>query len=130
MIGLSLDHYLEQLSRKPRAFCYAKVCKEREFDPKLLEMRDRLSINYGSSKANKQFIELQRRWNQKEVVEGVQKALNLGAIDVSAVETILRQKSLNPEWERQDLQSLMPQSSKSWNFDLSVYRELCQEVAG
>lgn len=34
--------------------------------------------------------------NEKEVVEGVQKALDLGAIDVSAVETILRQKSLSP----------------------------------
>lgn len=130
--SLSLDHYLDQLSRKPRAFSYAKACKERKFDSKLLEMRDRLSSKYGSSTANKQFIDLlllQRRWNQKEVAEGVQKALDLGAIDVSAVETILRQKSLSPNWERQDLQSLMPLSSKSWSFDLSAYRELCQEVA-
>jgi len=62
-------------------------------------------------------------------LEGVQKALDLGAIDVSAVETILRQKSLSPNWERQDLQSLMPLNSKNWSFDLSDYRELCQEVA-
>ena len=35
--SLSLDHYLDQLSRKPRAFSYAKAYKEREFDPKLIE---------------------------------------------------------------------------------------------
>jgi hypothetical protein len=95
-------------------------------------MRSRLSDKYGNSKANRQFVNLlllQRRWSEKEVVQGVKKALDLGAIDVSAVETILRQKELSPSKPQEEIGHLMPISSMKWDFNLSSYRERCTEVA-
>ena len=130
--GLVLDHYLDQLRRKPRAFSYAKASKKAQFDPEFLEMRSRLSDKYGSSKANRQFVDLlllQRSWNKKELLRGVQKALELGAIDVSAVETILRQKDLSHSKSQEEMEDLMPINSMKWDFNLSSYKELCMEVA-
>ena len=130
--SLALDHYLDQLQRKPGAFSYAKASKQATFDPNLTKMRDRLSDKYGKSKANRQFVDLlllQRRWSQKEVIKGVQKALDLGAIDVSAVENILCQQKLSGGAEREELQKLMPIYPVKWDFNLSSYREPCQEVA-
>jgi hypothetical protein len=95
-------------------------------------MRDRLSDKYGKSKANRQFVDLlllQRRWSQKEVIRGVQKALDLGAIDVSAVENILCQQNLSSGTQREEIQKLMPIQPTQWDFNLSSYKELCQEVA-
>jgi len=95
-------------------------------------MRDRLSDKYGKNKANRQFVDLlllQRRWSQKEVIKSVQKALDLGAIDVSAVENILCQQNLSSGTEREELQKLMPIQPAQWDFNLSSYKELCQEVA-
>ena len=50
--SLSLDHYLDQLQRKPGAFSYAKASKQATFDPNLTKIRDRLSDKYGNTKAN------------------------------------------------------------------------------
>ena len=130
--GLILDHYLDQLSKKPGAFPYAKATQKAQFDSQLLKMRSRLSDKYGESKANRQFVNLlllRRRWSEKEVVQGVKEALDLGAIDVSAVETILRQKELSPSKAHEEIGHLMPISSIKWDFNLSSYRELCTEVA-
>lgn len=130
--SLALDHYLDQLQRKPGAFSYAKASKQATFDPNLTKMRDRLSDKYGKNKANRQFVDLlllQRRWSQKEVINGVQKALDLGAIDVSAVENILCQQNLSSGTKREELQKLMPIQPTQWDFNLSSYKELCQEVA-
>lgn len=130
--GLILDHYLEQLKRKPGAFPYAKASKRAQIDPEFLEMRSRLSDKYGNNKANRQFVDLlllQRHWSQKELVQGVQKALDLGAIDVSAVEVILRQKELSYPKSQEEMKHLMPVSSMKWDFNLSSYKELCAEVA-
>lgn len=130
--GLILDHYLDQLKRKPGALPYTKASKRAQFDPAFLEMRNRLSDKYGSSKANRQFVDLlllQRSWNKKELLQGVQKALDLGAIDVSAVETLLRQKHLSHSKSQKEMEDLMPRSATKWDFNLSSYRELCMEVA-
>jgi len=130
--GLILDHYLDQLRKKPGAFPYAKATQKAQFDSQLLKMRSRLSDKYGESKANRQFVNLlllQRRWSENDVVQGVKEALELGAIDVSAVETILRQKELSPSKPQEEMRYLMPISSMKWDFNLSSYRELCTEVA-
>ena len=58
-----------------------------------------------------------------------QKALDLGAIDVSAVENILCQQNLSSGTQREEIQKLMPIQPTQWDFNLSSYKELCQEVA-
>lgn len=130
--GLVLDHYLDQLRRKPGAFSYTKALKNNEFDPELLKMKSRLEDKYGGSKANRQFVDLlllQRRWSKKDLIQGVKRALDLGAIDVSAVEAILRQRSLSQPNLQEEMEQLIPIGSMKWNFNLSSYKELCMEVA-
>lgn len=130
--SLTLDHYLNQLRRKPGALPYAKVSKQAVLDTTLLEMKDRLSAKYGDKKANKEFVDLlilQRRWDEKAVIEGVKKALDLGAIDTSSVENLLRQKTLTPNVNIEDMQKISSIPCIKWDFNLSVYKELCEEVA-
>ena len=133
---LKLDHYLDQLQRKPGAFPYAKAVKQSQFHPNLVEMRNRLSAKYGIKEANRQFVSLllllllRRQWSQQDLLKGVKEALQVGAIDYAAVETILRQKQLSETHiSQEELQSFIPMKAKQWNFDLSPYAELCKEVS-
>jgi len=134
MDHLELDHYLDQLQKKPSSFPYAKAVTKNSIHPKLLEMRNRLSEKYGSKEANRQFVSillLQRKWSQEELIEGVEKALDLGAIDHSAVEMILRQKGLlEIQIDEEEVRSLMPSkiNKMGWSFDLNCYADLCMEV--
>jgi len=130
--GLQLDHYLEQLLHKPGAFSYAKVVSQNKFHPKLLEMQQRLSEKYGSKEATRQFVSillLRRQWSQKELLLGVEKALTYGAIDYSAVETLIRQRHVSRRASEEEAPSLIPHKEVSWTFDLTPYAELCREVA-
>jgi hypothetical protein len=127
-----LDDYLDQLRRKPGAFSYTKALKNNEFDPELLKMKSCLEDKYGGSKANRQFVDLlllQRRWSKKDLIQGVKRALDLGAIDVSAVEAILRQRGLSQPKLQEEMEQLIPIGSMKWNFNLSSYKELCREIA-
>lgn len=129
--SLTLDHYLNQLQRKPRAFTYAKPVKEAVFHDKFLEMRTRLFEKYEEKQATSEFVELlllQRRWNKKDVIESVGKALDLGAIDAASVENILRQKTLTPNINKEEMQKLSSIPCMKWEFHLNAYRELCEEV--
>ena len=131
--SLKLDHYLDQLLHKPNAFSYAKAVTQNSFHPYLLQMWQRLSEKYGSKEANKQFVSillLRRHWSQQDLLQGVKTALYWGAIDHAAVENILKQKNLSSVCPKQEeLCSFILKKSPSWNFDLSMYRELCMEVA-
>lgn len=130
---LKLDHYLDQLQRKPGAFPYAKAVTQSQFHTDLVEMQNRLSDKYGSKEANRQFVSLlllRREWSQEELLTGVKKALQVGAIDSAAVETILRQKQLSEtQVNQEELQSFIPAKPMQWDFDLNPYAELCKEVA-
>lgn len=127
---LKLDHYLDQLKKKPSSFPYVKAVTQNHFHPKLVEMRNRLSEKYGSKEANRQFVSillLRRKWSQEELLIGVEQALDLGAIDHSAVEMILRQKELSEtSISEEEIKSLIPSINKSgWSFDLNCYADLC-----
>lgn len=129
---LTLDHYLDQLKRKPFALPYAKAVTRNNFDPILVKIWDRLSEKYGGKEANRQFVSillLRRQWSQKELLEGVEQALNFGAIDSEAVETILRQKQLpTNHYNIEELKSLIPTSAVNWDFNLGSYAQLCEEA--
>ena len=128
--SLQIDHYLDQLFKKPAAVPYAKVIAQNDFHPNLKEMRNKLLEKYGTKEANRQFVSillLRRQWSQEKLLIGVEKALEWGAIDYAAVETILRQTQLSKPTP-QNSQSLIPFKEISWGFDLSPYAELCDEV--
>ena len=131
--SLELDHYLDQLQRKPSALPYAKAIAQNTFHPKLAEMWNRLSEKYGKKEANRQFVSillLRRQWNQEELLKSVEEALHWGAIDYAAVETSLRQRQLSKtSVNQEELQSLIPAKTMSWDFPLHSYAELCKEAA-
>jgi transposase len=124
---LQIDHYLDQLLKKPAAFSYAKVVKQNNFHPKLQEMWSRLSEKYGNKEANRQFVSillLRRQWTQEDLIVGVEKALEWGSVDYAAVDHIIRQNQM-PGSASDDTAQLVPTRETSWGFDLSPYAELC-----
>lgn len=129
--ALQIDHYLDQLLKKPAAFSYAKVVKQNNFHPKLQEMWSRLSEKYGNKEANRQFVSillLRRQWTQEDLIVGVEKALEWGSVDYAAVDHIIRQNQMSGS-ASDDTEKLVPSRESSWGFDLSPYAELCMEGA-
>lgn len=129
---LQLDHFLDQLLKKPAAFSYAKVVAQNSFHPQLIEMKKRLSEKYGNKEATRQFVSilmLRRQWSQEDLLAGVKKALEWGAVDYAAVETIIRQHQISePITDNEKVQSFIPVKEMDWKFDLSPYAELCREA--
>ena len=129
---LKLDHYLDQLRYKLAAFPYSKAVTQHQFHPKLLEMQNRLLQKHGKKEGLRQFIMvllLQRKWGQKDLLKGVEKALYWGAIEPAAVETIIRQCQLSEtQIDYEKVQKLIPVNSPHWDFDLRPYAELCEVV--
>lgn len=129
--ALQIDHYLDQLLKKPAAFSYAKVVKQNNFHPKLQEMWSRLSEKYGNKEANRQFVSillLRRQWTQEDLLIGVEKALEWGSVDYAAVDHIIRQNQIS-NFASNDTAQLIPIQESNWVFDLSPYAELCTEGA-
>jgi len=129
--SLKLDHYLDQLLYKPAAFSYAKAVSRHSFHPTLLEIWNRLSEKHGKKEGNKQFTSillLRRTCSQKELLKGVEQALNYGAIEYAAVELIIRQVEISNMNIEEEIHQFIPIPFPKWRFDLSPYAELCEEV--
>lgn len=131
--SLNLEHYLDQLECKPSAFWDCKAVKRHAFNPKLLEMWDRLSNKHPKKHANQQFIQtliLGRKYGQKRLLEAVELALLYGAIDSAAVENIIRQiQTEQPFFDSEAVKTILSTETRcNWSFDLSVYTELCKGV--
>ena len=73
---------------------------------------------------------LGRRYSQKDLLEGINVALKFGALDHFAIEYIIRNQEANYRvFDEKTLQKkLKSEHVNSWAFDLSVYKELCEEV--
>ena len=131
--SLEVDHYLDQLVRKPRALSYAKVIVQNRFHPKLMEMWSRLLEKYGTKEANRQFVSillLRRQTCYEDLLIGVEKALKWGAVNSDAVETIIRQGQLEePGEDKKGSSPLIPIREAGWEFNLAPYGELCMERA-
>ena len=113
--SLNLDHYLNQLYRKPHALNHSKAIKGHQFHPLQQEIWRRLSKKYDTKQANRQFItilQLRRICTAEQHLESIEKALNCGAIESDAVEQILKQNQTAIE-------------EKHWEYDLSEYKKLC-----
>ena len=97
-----------------------------------MEIWGRLSEKYGEKEATNQFVLillLRRESTQEELIQGVEKALNLGAIDSAAVEMIINQKKITgPSINYEQMKSLIPEGSHQWDFNLNSYAELCKEI--
>lgn len=123
--SIELDHYLDQLARKPRAFDYAKVVKQTNFDGPLANIRDRLNFKLDQSLATKDFIkilQLKRECNEQEYEVALELALETGAITYGGVRSILRQlqAEINQTIEEIDCDHI----KIDHHFNLNKYSEL------
>lgn len=124
--SLSLEHYLDQLYRKPHAVKHSKVIRNEQFHPKLQEIWDRLLDRYGVSKGNREFITIlqQRRiCDESILIEAVLKTLQCGSIESATVKHMIK------ELQYCDVHHIEPEYPSPWGYDLSLYGELCERIA-
>ena len=105
-----LDHYLDQLQKKPKAFWDCQAVQDHAFPSELLDIWSLIKKKTPSNKANIKFIEillLSRRYGYEKLINAVQKALTLEIIDVSAIEKVLPNIEVD-----------------SWNCNIDQYSQL------
>jgi len=128
--SLILDHYLDQLQYKPSALWDCKAVKDHQFDERLMRVWSRLFDKHPSREANRLFVQvliLGRKYSKESFLKGVEKALSLGAIDASSVENIIRQSEMPKQnFDSEKLKNLLKLPPTSWEFDVAIYRELCE----
>lgn len=91
--SIQLDHYLEQLYRKPRAFRHAKVVKRAKLSMSMKRMLAELPLRFDVSKAHREFIKilsLRRKATESELDIAIELALDCSAISFHGVESILK----------------------------------------
>jgi len=137
--SLMLDHYLDQLCKKPGALWDCKAIRELTnnevlFDlwEKLVERYPKLSIKNPSKfrAAQTSFIEvlmLRRRYSEATLNNAIKKALECGATDAAAIECIIRgitEPKIPIEAQQAVSNKLSHLHIHSWECDLSSYADL------
>lgn len=92
--ALVLDHYLDQLLKKPRAITQAKVIKNQKFPDYILELQRKLYDRYGEKEAGLEFIQilmLKRKASEADFSTSLQLGLSYNAINFKAIKSILDQ---------------------------------------
>ena len=129
---MELEHYLEQLSRKPGALRHCRatqaICKQLEI------LLDRLDQRLGYIQANREFIQilmLSRRYSLEQLERAISMSLEYGALAASAIETLLRSMSTLPsdpvsdQWLTQELPHVAAGAFHP-ECDLSDYAQLAK----
>jgi len=121
--SLVLDHYLEQLYKKPRAILHAKVFKEHKFETHILELKRRLYNKFKEKEAGLNLIQillLKRKSSHCDFNTAIQLALSYGAITFDAIKSILYQL------QTQQLRSIdeLQYPTIDHHFSLNKYEQL------
>lgn len=137
--SLLLDHYLDQLCKKPGALWDCKAMQELAGDTVLFELWEKLidrhpKLNFKNPAklraAQTEFIEilmLRRRYQETEWKNAIKKALECGATEAAAIECIIRgviTPKIAVEAQQAVLEKLSHMHIPSWRCDLSSYAEL------
>ena len=131
--SLVLDHYLDQLRRKPNALWDCKATQQHRFEPFIQNLWLRLESRHPLREANRNFIQvllLGRKYRQEELAMAIELALSYGSIEAGAIENVLRQLNTRTALPNENcLKSVL--SGKpllELKFDLSPYEALCGDV--
>jgi hypothetical protein len=127
--ALILDHYLEQLSRKPTAIKFAKVMRNELFPDHLLELRQRLRSKYDIKEADLEFIKilfLKRQSSSEDFNCAIEVGLSFGGLTAGAISSIIKQLQLSQTSNSLDQQHLPEQCQTNidHHFNLSQYDSL------
>ena len=134
--SLILNHYLDQLIRKPGALWDCKAAKNHKFEPELIELWNRLYSRMDKRKANKEFIKillLRRISSFDEFESAIGLALQYGSVEYAGVLNLLNQLTTDslPRYDEKWLANILPELSETsydFSFDLSPYSTLHKEV--
>lgn len=125
-----LDHYLDQLKRKPGALWDCQPVQQHQFPPELLDICQRLQKKHPEKKANLKFIEillLGRRYGSKELIAAAKEALAIDTVEPAAIENIIISFISTPStsFEMQFLEKQLPDVTfDSWSCDVTQYSQL------
>ncbi len=124
--SILLDHYLEQLSRKPTAIPFSKAMKNENFNSSLLTFWDRLKNKHGEKEGNVQFVMtlmLKRTSSSEDFQFAIDMALSCAAISHDGAKSILHQIQIEQVRTMEDYPTLLSDEQ----FNMNQYYEL-QEV--
>jgi transposase len=129
--SLLLDHYLDQLRKKPGALWDCKATKGVLDDKALEAIWERLYERNPLRKAQKDFIEilyLKKNYEEKDWRAAIDKAFECGAYDPTAIESIIRMLGTpNKNNEKAVLERLIHITIPTWECNLSEYATLSKE---
>jgi len=132
MDALIFEHYLDQLSRKPGAFKFAKVVQSASFTTDLMEVKERLFSKMCERNATKEFIQillLKRVSNETTFEMAIKMALSYGGINSNAISLIIKQLEIGEKIdtcpEELIAENLLVHKMKENN--LKVYQQLLPE---
>jgi transposase len=130
--SLLLEHYLDQLRRKPGALWDSKVTKDLLDDKALEAIWERLFMRNPLREARKDFIEilyLKKKYKKDEWKAGINKALECGAYDPTAIESIIKMliTPSNSCDEKATQEKLNHIAIPRWECNLSEYAMLSKE---
>ncbi|WP_435548306.1 IS21 family transposase [Desulfobacterium sp. N47] len=134
--SLHLDHYLDQLFRKPGALWDCAAVLKHSFESDLISLWNRLYSRMEKRQANLEFIQillLRRKYSRDDYITAIRLALAYGAVEYAAVVNILHQlkTDASPSYNKSWFEKHHPElAGNMFNcvFDLSVYADLVKEV--
>lgn len=126
---LEIDHYIDQLAKKPKAMMFSKVVKEK-LPLYLVELRDRLRSKLGLDKGNIEFIQvlkLKKICNSDDFESAVNLGLTYGGITQPSIKAFINQLQVTQIKKHCDKKMLptVCQIDISNDFNLNFYGELC-----
>jgi transposase len=124
--SLLLDHYLDQLERKPNAIPHARVIKAERFSSVLIRFWEKLKEKHKEKDGNTQFVmtlKLRRQSSLADFEMAIELAMSYHAISFDGVKSILSQLQIEQVRSVEDLPKLISDD----DFNINQYSEL-QEV--
>jgi transposase len=128
--GLELDHYLDQLLRKPKAILFAKVVNKSKFSESLNALRMRMQAKYPYPAGDLEFIKticLSKKYDSQNFTDAIEIALSYGSLTSQAVECIIKQLLIKSvEVIPIGLLPSVCNEAPDFRFDLMKYQSLVQ----
>jgi transposase len=130
--SLQLDHYLDQLERKPRAFNFAKVVQQEDWEDYIQEVRDRLRNKMDQANADMELVKilkLKRQCSSHDYETAIRLALAYGGITASAIKMFIEQLQLSQLQSYTSIKDLPPQCQIDLKeeYYLDQYQQLCDK---
>jgi transposase len=132
-----IDHFLDQLERKPRAIKFSKVMTKIDLPKYLVELQERLRNRMDEQRANLEFIKIlkmKRTCSSNDFEIAIGLGFSYGGITSEAIASFIYQLQLDQKTSECKTLSLpkkcQDQKDIAKDFDLNNYLALCQPTGG